>query len=302
MLAHLQKIITLALAAAAFGWLFYFRNEAPLLAAAGFLLIAGGYSGLLAVEFLMARWVNRGDPAPPPTMHELLRAWVGESLIAPQVFFWRQPFRANSVSNNISQETAMRGRRGVVLVHGFFCNRGLWTPWLERLQASGHACVAVNLAPLFASIDDYAPQIEAAVQQVTDATGQPPLLVCHSMGGLAVRAWLKIYQGQASIYQVVTIGTPHHGTWLARLGHGQNARQMRLVSHWLAQLNHGVVGDDHARFTCWYSNCDNIVFPASTATLLGANNQLVRGAGHIQMVFLPHVMDATLALLDAKPL
>jgi triacylglycerol lipase len=41
---------------------------------------------------------------------------------------------------------------------------------------------------VFGGIDDYAPLIEQAVQQVTQATGRPPLLVCHSMGGLAARA------------------------------------------------------------------------------------------------------------------
>jgi hypothetical protein len=54
-------------------------------------------------------------------------------------------------------------------------------------------------------------------------------------------------------------------------------------------------------FTCWYSNCDNIVFPASTATLAGADNRLVHGAAHVQLAFLPEVMDATLALLKSEP-
>ena len=300
MLAHLQKLITFALAAAACSWLVYFYDKQPLLAVVGFLVIALGYSGLLAIEFFLAKCVNRADPAPPSSWLELLRAWIGETLTAPQVFFWRQPFRSNLVPDNLSPETVVRGRRGIVLVHGFFCNRGLWTPWLERLQGSGHACVALNLAPLFASIDDYAPLIEAAVQQVTKATGQTPLLVCHSMGGLAARAWLKINTGQDRVYHVVTIGTPHRGTWLARFGHGHNGRQMRLASHWQAQLAQGVPAGHHARFTCWYSSSDNIVFPVSTATLPGADNRLVLGAGHVQMAFLPHVMDVTLALLDAK--
>ena len=56
----------------------------------------------------------------------------------------------------------------------------------------------------------------------------------------------------------------------------------------------------HGRFTCWYSNTDNIVFPTSTAALPGADNRLVRGAAHVQMAFLPEVMTATLALLDVS--
>ncbi len=300
MLAHLQKLITLSLVAAASGCLLYFRGSAPVLAVTGFLAIALGYTGFLAIEFIVLRVVSKRDPAPQPTWKELLGAWLGETLTAPQVFCWRQPFRANAIADQLSPQALVQGRRGVVFVHGFFCNRGLWTPWMRRLQGRGHAFMALNLEPLFGSIDDYAPQIEAAVQQITRATGLPPLLVCHSMGGLAARAWLRHMKAEARVHHVVTIGTPHRGTWLARFGHGHNSRQMRLLSDWQAQLNHQLPVDRHALFTCWYSNCDNIVFPASTATLPGANNRLVRGAAHVQLAFLPQVMNATLALLDEK--
>jgi pimeloyl-ACP methyl ester carboxylesterase len=299
MLAHLQRLITLTLVAAAFGWLAYFRGNSPALAVTGFFVIALGYTGFLALEFLLLHHINKTDPAPRPTWIELLRAWVGETLTAPRVFCWRQPFRTNAVPDQLAPPATVQGRRGVVFVHGFFCNRGLWTPWLQRVQASGRAFVAVNLEPLFGSIDDYAPQIDEAVRQVTEATGLPPLLVCHSMGGLAARAWLKRMKAEARVHHVVTIGSPHRGTWLARFGHGHNGRQMRLQSDWQSQLDHEMPADRHALFTCWYSNCDNIVFPTSTATLVGADNRLVRGAAHVQMAFLPEVMNATLAMLDS---
>lgn len=300
MLSHLQKLITLCLLAAACAWLLYFASSAPVLAVAGFLAIALGYSGFLAMEFIALRYVNKKDSAPQPTWKELFSAWRGETSVAPQVFCWRQPFRANAIADQLSPPAALAGQRGVVFVHGFFCNRGFWTPWLKRLQGRGHAFVAVNLEPLFGSIDHYAPQIEEAVQRVTRATGLPPLLVCHSMGGLAARAWLNQMKGEARVHHVVTIGTPHHGTWLARFGRGHNSRQMRLRSDWQARLDQDMPASRHALFTCWYSNCDNIVFPASTATLSGAENRLVRGAAHVQLAFLPQVMNATLALLDLK--
>lgn len=298
MLAHLQKFITLSLLAAACVWGLYFRSSAPVLAIAGFLAIALGYTGFLAVEFMLLRVFNKAEPVPQPSWKELFAAWRGETWTAPQVFCWRQPFRAQAIADQLSLQTVTQGCRGVVFVHGFFCNRGFWTPWLARLQGSGHAFVALSLEPLFGSIDDYAPQIEDAVQRITQATGLPPLLVCHSMGGLAARAWLKRMKAEARVHHVVTIGSPHRGTWLARFGLGRNGLQMRLLSDWQAQLDHGMPANRHALFTCWYSNCDNIVFPATTATLPGADNRLLRGAAHVQMAFLPQVMAATLALLD----
>lgn len=297
MLALLQRLLTFALIAAAGSWWFYFRGSSPVLAIAGCLLIVFGYAGLLALEFVILRFVNQSDPAPKPGWAELFRAWLGETLIAPRVFCWRQPFRAKVIADNVSPTGVTHGLRGVVFIHGFFCNRGLWNPWLKRLQGQGHAFVAVNLEPLFGSIDDYVPQIDKAVRQVSLVTGLPPLLVCHSMGGLAARAWLQTMRSEARIFHVVTIGTPHRGTWLARFGHGKNGQQMRLLSSWQSQLDHQMPADRHALFTCWYSNCDNIVFPTSTATLPDADNRLVRGAAHVQMAFLPMVMDATLATL-----
>ncbi len=298
MLAALQRFLTLSLLVAALAWLLYFGRASPLLAAAGFVVLLLGYSAFFAVEFMLLRQLNKADPTPRASGRELLSAWWGETLTSPRVFCWRQPFRSNLVADQLGPPERVSGRRGVVFVHGFFCNRGLWTPWLKRLQGSGHAFVAVNLEPLYGSIDDYAPQVEAAVQQVTRATGLPPLLVCHSMGGLAARAWLKHMKAESRVHHVVTIGTPHRGTWLARFGRGHNGRQMRLRSDWQAQLDLDMPAGRNALFTCWYSSCDNIVFPASTATLPGADNRLVRGAAHVQLAFVPEVMDATLALLD----
>ncbi len=298
MLARLQKIITLALLAAALGWLFYFRHNSPALAVTGFFIIALGYTAFLAVEFIFLRFVNRADPAPQASLFELFSAWIGESLVAPQVFCWRQPFRSQAIPNDLAAEQITQGKRGVIFIHGFFCNRGFWNPWLKRLQGSGHAFVAVNLEPIFGSIDDYTPEIDAAVRQVTQATGLTPLVVCHSMGGLAARAWLQTMKAEARVHHVVTIGTPHSGTWLARFGHGKNGLQMRLASEWHTGLNHGMPEGRHALFTCWYSTADNIVFPASTATLAGADNRLIRGKAHVQMAFVPHLVDATLAILQ----
>ncbi|WP_395055549.1 esterase/lipase family protein [Polaromonas sp.] len=298
MLARLQRLITFALLIAAVAWLLFFWKTSTTLALAGFVFVVLGYSGFLAIEFVALRFVNRSDPTPAPSLAELVKAWLGETLAAPRVFCWRQPFRSAAFPDQLAGDSVVRGRRGVVFIHGFFCNRGFWSPWLKRLQGSGHAYVAVNLEPPFASIDDYAPLIDAAVRQVTEASGRPPLLVCHSMGGLAARAWLKAMRAEDRIHHVVTLGTPHRGTWLARFSRVANGRQMQLSGQWHQALDLDMPSHRHALFTCWYSNCDNIVFPTSTATLQGANNQLVRGAAHVQLAFLPQIMDEVLAMTD----
>lgn len=185
MLARLQQFITLSLLAAGCAWLAFFWSNSTVLAFTGFVVLILGYSGFLAIEFVTLKFVNRSDPAPQPSWQELIAAWVGETLTAPRVFCWRQPFRSRAFPDQLSPPFAVPGRRGVVFIHGFFCNRGFWAPWLKQLQGTGHAYAAVNLEPPFSSIDAYVPLIEAAIRQVTSASGGlPPLLVCHSMGGL----------------------------------------------------------------------------------------------------------------------
>ena len=297
-LARLLQALVLALLAVSAAWCAWFWPRSIGLAAAGFLAIALGYSGALAFEFIALRRVNRPDPVPPASRFALARAWLAETMQAPRVFGWRQPFRWNAIPDQVTDGGRSQGRRGVVFIHGFICNRGFWTPWLRQARARGHPFIAVNLEPLFGSIDDYAPTIDHAVTALTAATGLPPLLVCHSMGGVAARAWLRAGANAARVHRVVTIGSPHQGTWLGQFSRMRNGRQMASGSDWLRQLAADCAARAQPGFTCWYSNCDNVVFPSSHATLPGADNRLVTGAAHVELAFHPTVMAQTLALLD----
>jgi hypothetical protein len=98
---------------------------------------------------------------------------------------------------------------------------------------------------------------------------------------------------------VITIGTPHAGTWLARFSHLANGRQMRMRGDWLGELGLYATQERHAAFTCWYSNCDNIVFPTSSGALPGADNRLVRGVAHVDLAFDRTVMAQSLAAITS---
>lgn len=296
MLARLLQFVIWSLLAAAAAWLLVWWAWSPTVALSGCMLLLFGYSAVHLLGLVALRSLNRHDPAGPAQWGELFSAWWLETRSVAQVFFWRQPFHSNVVADFLPQN----GRRGVVFIHGFVCNRGLWTPWMRTMRHHDHAFVAVNLEPVFGRIDDYVPIIEAAVQRVTAATGLAPILVCHSMGGLAARAWLRAAADAARVECIVTIGTPHHGAWLGQFSRVPNGAQMRLDSLWLQQLNREEFArPGGVRFTCWYSNSDNIVFPASSATLPGADNRLVVGAAHLGLAFRAEVMSATLNQIAA---
>lgn len=65
---------------------------------------------------------------------------------------------------------------------------------------------------------------------------------------------------------------------------------MSLAGEWVGALQKAEPVGRAALFTCWYSNCDNIVFPASTAALAGADNRFVGGLAHVEMAFDAEVM------------
>jgi triacylglycerol lipase len=301
MIARLQSgltlgIIVLASSLAYAAW----QAGQPPLALAIVALTLTGHAAVLGLEMLMMRSINRDDPTPDAPLGVTLRAWLGEALHGPLVFCWRQPFRSRMYRDAPSSRRWLPDSRGVLLIHGFVCNRGLWNRWMFRLNAQGVPFVAVNLEPAFGSIDRYVQVIEQAVHELETCTGQPPVVVAHSMGGLALRRWWIEPGNDGRVAHAITLGTPHHGTWLARFAMSPNARQMRLDSHWLTALATREPSGRASRMTCFFSTTDNIVFPASSATLQGGDNRLLTdGVAHVAMVDDPRPWDELQARLRA---
>jgi hypothetical protein len=234
----------------------------------------GLHAAILAGGFLQLRWVNR----PAPAWGQLLRAWAREVVASELAFSWRQPWREWAEPDHLPPGAS----RGVLLVHGFSCNRGRWNGWMRRLRAQGVAFIAPSMEPAFASIDAYADEIETGVRQLQALTGGMPVLVAHSMGGLALRAWWRKYgAAHEAPPHVITLGSPHQGTRMAALGYGVNTRQMRLGNPWLGKLPPLPNAD------CFWTPCDQIVNPAERAMLAGARMHRLDGVGHMGLVHSP---------------
>lgn len=312
MMARLQQALTLGGLAFALLWAWlWLRAGQPGWAVGGATIIVLGYAAVLGLEFIFLALAHGRDPAPRPTAAQVLRAWWGEVRSAPAVFCWRQPFHsqrwpdlllsaADKQPATVDRMTAAP-RRGVLLIHGFFCNRGLWNLWLQRLHAQGTPVVAVSMEPILGSIDDYVRTIDQAVSALRHSTGLAPVAVAHSMGGLALRRWYAEQDDEDRLHHAITIGTPHHGTWLARFGLTRNSRQMRQSSPWLLTLAAREQLQRRRRFTCFYGHCDNIVFPPSTATLEGAANRHLPGLAHVHMADASEPWDEMQRQLEPPP-
>ena len=178
-------------------------------------------------------------------------------------------------------------RPPLLLIHGYGCSRAVWWWQRRRLEAAGWSVVTINLEPLYTSIDNYVEPLARRIDEVLAQSAAPQLvLVGHSMGGLVARAYLRRY-GAARVKLLVTLGTPHGGSELARFGIGENARQMRPGSAWLASLGAPPV----ATLTI-YSAHDNYVLPPANLELPGARRCVLDRLGHLAMLFSPRVAQA----------
>ncbi|PHV15872.1 lipase [Janthinobacterium sp. BJB303] len=267
-----------------------------------------GAAMLLAVRALIVArnfWQSRRLGSPVPPEHQLgaigaARLFLGELRATLWTSSW------GMLRPRLAESGAAVPGRGlpVLLVHGYVCNRGYWTKLSRVLARAGIAHDGIDLEPIGADIEEFVPQVEQAVSRLCARAGSDRvILVAHSMGGLVARAWLRHY-GAARVARIITIGTPHHGTALAKLAAGANARQMRRIddapSGWLAQLAASETPAARALITSIYSHHDNIVAPQASAQLPGARNLAFGGIGHVALASDARVLRLVLEEITIK--
>lgn len=310
--ARQQQLLTLSLLSCGLGWATAWGYHGRWAMAAWALALLVPHAPALALELLWASRLARqnpvrqvwGDPQAPVQPFPGLRQWLTagwrEVLWGMRIFGWQQPWAHAAVANHLPSDA--RGRRGVLLVHGFYCNRGFWNTWMPRLRQAGVPFVALTLEPPQANIAEQARGLQQAWLKLIEATGLEPLWVGHSMGGLAIRSWLATQNDDVAARQeVITIGSPHHGTALAAWAYSPAALQMRMGSDFLQSLNARDTPAGLSRMTCYWSVCDNVVFPAHSATLAGARNIHLPGLPHVGLAMAAPILDDVLQRLAGQP-
>lgn len=215
---------------------------------------------------------------------------------------WSMPFHCFE-----SRTTSSSGspKRPALLVHGYLCNSGYWDALSPVLLEHGINHRALSLEPIFGSIDAYVPQLELAIETLCHENACETIdLVAHSMGGLAIRAYLRQH-GTRRIRRIITLGTPHHGTHMANTGAGINCTQMARDdgsdgdgrSEWLRELAQAEGTSVHSRFVSIYSHHDNIISPQTSSHLEGAINVELGGIGHVRLARHPKVIDLVIHYL-----
>lgn len=188
----------------------------------------------------------------------------------------------------------------VLLVHGLGCNGTIWRRVHARLATEGWRVETVDLLPALGPFELYVDQLHATIEMLRVRHGVDRVFgVGHSMGGVALRAYAAQY-GAARIAGLVTVGSPHRGTWFAHAFTPPNVREMRIGCDFLAALADAEARRADALHTCLWSWHDNVVTPQTSAQLPGARSIVVAGIGHLSLIFDPRSIELLVgALADA---
>lgn len=192
-------------------------------------------------------------------------------------------------------------RDHVVLVHGYMDTGD--TPWWDvvatYLRDEGYDAAEIHQMSLgdvpgttFESPSEYGEVVAREIERVSGESGGPIDLITHSMGGLDAR-WAIEKEGAADcVDDLVTLGTPHQGTYVSYVGIATpGGRDMIPGSTLLDELNDDGLADG-VEYTAVWSHLDELIAPSSYAKIPEYMFQDADGRNvnsgyqeHIQLVF-----------------
>ncbi len=156
----------------------------------------------------------------------------------------------------------------------------------RQLKKAGYQVEGINLFPNFAPAEEQAVKVKARIEDMKARYGVEKVeLVVHSYGGLISRYYIQEMGGTESVRNLITIATPHHGTYVAYLGPGASSDQLKYNSPWIQELNANGYAYPPVRYTSIWSNVDEIVLPPRSAIMPESEVHEVRWTGHLTIMF-----------------
>jgi triacylglycerol lipase len=225
------------------------------------------------------------------------QAFIGEFSSRLTSFNFSQPFHQLAMPREpLIQSTQIP----ILLVHGYFSNRGMWVRFRQRLAALTSAPIfTLTFEPPFDEINTFAKQLHKRIEEILQATEQSKvIIIAHSMGGLVTRQYM-VDHGAHRIQQFISIGTPHQGTRLAYYGIGKCTRQMWWRGEWLNALVEKEKSQSKPATLSIYTTNDDIVYPPESSRLDWATNVAVNHVGHVGLLFSAEVVGKVNGYLTA---
>ncbi|MHB1474608.1 MAG: lipase family alpha/beta hydrolase [Dermatophilaceae bacterium] len=195
----------------------------------------------------------------------------------------------------------------ILLVHGMVDNRSVFALLRRGLRRRGFGrVVSINYSPWTTDVRVAAAQLAQEVEALVAETGYERIhVVGHSLGGLIARYYVTRLGGDARVHTLVTLGTPHGGTFNAYALPSNLCCQLRPGSALMRELG-APVPSCQTRFVAYWSDLDQMIFPQRNARLhhpdLTVRNVKMHAIGHMSLPIngdVVHGISTTLAQLDA---
>ena len=186
----------------------------------------------------------------------------------------------------LARRTPRPSRPPILFVHGWNSSAGVWTTMIGRFrkdgwQSSDLASFSYNTA---ASNATTAGIIAQKVDSIRTATGASQVaIIGHSMGTLSARYYVRNLGGDGKVSALVSLAGTNHGTQTALFCFQTSCQEMWPNSSFLTALNSTDETWGSPRYATWWSPCDEVISPRSSALLSGALNTQTACMQHSQL-------------------
>lgn len=166
--------------------------------------------------------------------------------------------------NSVDEKAGWR----VLLVPGIFDQMERMKDMAHYLQRRGFQASVVSPQPSDGTVglDELAEVLADHVEREIPAA-QPLSLVGFSMGGLICRYYVQQLDTSQRTQQLITLSTPHRGTYSGYLFDRPAPVQMRPGSQFLKQLNQDLSALQRLDFTSIWTPFDLTILPSSSSRL-----------------------------------
>jgi triacylglycerol lipase len=185
-----------------------------------------------------------------------------------------------------------------ILVPGFNDDESFLASLAGALNRQGIAAYSLSPQPSDGSLplQALAEQLHRLIDERWGAE-QPLNFVAYSMGGLICRTYLQWLGGSARTRRLITLATPHRGTYGAYLFARPGCWQMRPGSAFLAALNADLTPLTQLRFTSIWTPLDLTIVPATSSVLPVGESLPIWSPFHATLPRDPRVVRAVVTAL-----
>jgi triacylglycerol esterase/lipase EstA (alpha/beta hydrolase family) len=159
------------------------------------------------------------------------------------------------------------GHPPLIFVHGLGGNRGNFLLMAWYLYHRGRKRSYKIHFDLDQSIEDMARALAKFIRDVRKATGEKQVdVVSHSLGGIISRLAITDHRLGGSVRSLVTLGTPHHGTYSARFASTEKTIDLRVGSEFMKKME-GKPLPKTIKCVSFWSRNDIVILPSESAVL-----------------------------------